>query len=415
METLARLKQQRADQGRCRTHPRTPAVFVLLLFIALVGGCGRGDGAQTTSASAATTEKALLVPQVQAAAGIVIDRATGTVLWQKDAHSRRPPASLTKVMAAIVVLERIKNLDSWCTVPRAVAAPEIKVVIGLRPGQRITVREALRATLIKSANDTTVTLAHRVAGSETAFVRLMNRKARTLGMRDTHFVNSRGMPATGQYSTAADLALLGQYAMSNASFRNFCRQKSATIRWPGHSARVVSKNRLLNYSWGNGIKTGSTTVSGRCLLGSGKYELRPLILVTLQQPTRNAEEHDAVALFRWADAQYERRHIVDGGDLVTIMSVANGGELRVVAAATLSRVVRSAAKVSVALELPATPLAETPPLGTKLGRVTYSADGQKLGSVNLLADGLVDSSPSPLPSELAVQPRSGRGTVAAVQ
>jgi D-alanyl-D-alanine carboxypeptidase (penicillin-binding protein 5/6) len=365
--------------------PGSP-VALLVLLLALAASSLAGDEA---SASAETP-----APTVRAASGIVVDRGTGVVLWQKDPHSRRPPASLTKVMTAIVVLERVRDLDSWCTAPPGVGKHLVNV-IGLRPGERITVRQALRATIVKSANDACLTLAHRVAGSEAAFVRLMNAKAASLGLDDTRFRNSRGKPVTGHYMSADDLARLGRYAMSDSRFRDLCRRRTAVIRWPGHAVRVESRNRLLRYDWANGIKTGATRASGKCLLGSGRFDLRGLIVVTLREPTREQEVRDAVALFKWADALYERRLLASAGDLVTTVPLADGGEVRAVAASPLTRVVRRAAEVQVEVTLLASPLGDVPEPGTRLGTVAFRADGQLLGTVDLVADGTVAPSASP--------------------
>ncbi len=364
----------------------TPVVTLLATLSACAAAaCGGGE------ASAAAETPA---PTVRATSAIVVDRATGVVLWEKDAHARRPPASLTKVMTAIIVLERVRDLDSWCTVPPGVGKHLVNVV-GLRPGERITVRQALRATIIKSANDACLTLAHRVAGSEAAFVRLMNAKAAALGLDDTRFRNSRGKPAPGHYMSADDLARLGRYAMRDGRFRDLCRRRTAVIRWPGHAVRVESRNRLLRYDWANGIKTGATRASGKCLLASGRFDLRALIVVTLREPTREQEVRDVVALFKWADALYERRLLVSAGDLVTTVPVAGDGEVRAVAANSLSRVVRRAAEVQVELTLLASPVAEAPEPGALLGSVTYRADEQVLGAVGLIAGGMVAPSAGP--------------------
>lgn len=374
---------------RILAHPRRFRPLVLFLLVAalstllgLTVACGESSAEQNASPEVLAAAPA---PTVKATTGVLVDRTTGYVLWSKSPNAKRPPASLTKVMTAIIVLQRVKNLDSWCTAPAAVGK-DLGNVVGLRPGDRITVRQALYATIVKSANDACITLAYRVAGSEAAFVKLMNAKARSLNLQNTAYKNSRGIPVSGHYMSAADLAKLGRHAMGNPTFRKLCATRSATIKWPGHSVRVSSRNRLLKYDWGYGIKTGSTPQSGKCLLGAGTYGLRPLILVTMNEPTRDQEELDAVAMFAWGDAQYERRTVVTAGDLVTEVQLDGGGEVRAVAASSLTRVVRRDATVKVVLSVP-TSLSTVPPAGTKIGTVTYRADGAKIGMVNLIADG----------------------------
>jgi D-alanyl-D-alanine carboxypeptidase (penicillin-binding protein 5/6) len=158
---------------------------------------------------------------------------------------------------------------------------------------------------------------------------------------------------------------------------------------------VESRNRLLRYDWANGIKTGATRASGKCLLGSGRFDLRGLIVVTLREPTREQEVRDAVALFKWADALYERRLLASAGDLVTTVPLADGGEVRAVAASPLTRVVRRAAEVQVEVMRLASPLGDVPEPGARLGTVAFRADGQLLGTIDLVADGTVAPSASP--------------------
>jgi serine-type D-Ala-D-Ala carboxypeptidase (penicillin-binding protein 5/6) len=245
-------------------------------------------------------------PTVRAVSGIVMGRAPdGKVLWSKRPDKKMAPASCTKIMTALLVLEHFNGrLDRYVRAPAGVAEQQ-KVAIGLRPGDRITVREALRAMLVKSANDATLTLAVAVDGSEQAFVRRMNRRAAQLGLGDTHFANSRGTDARGHYSCARDLGELGRYVWNkSAVFRDLVATKKTTVIWPpAHRVTVENHNRLLDRSWGDGIKTGATSKAGKVLVGSGTYGGVPLIVVTMKEPSRTREVNDAVALFKWGAAQ----------------------------------------------------------------------------------------------------------------
>jgi serine-type D-Ala-D-Ala carboxypeptidase (penicillin-binding protein 5/6) len=248
-------------------------------------------------------------PTVKARSGILIDRRTGEVLWSKSPDLRLAPASCAKIMTALVVLERYRDLGRYVRVPAA-ATKHKTVAVGLASGDRITVGQALRALMVKSANDAAITLAYAVGGSEMGFVELMNRRARSLGLKNTHFLNSRGTPTQGLYASARDLAALGRYAMRDARFRAIVRNKTAVIRWPpSHAVSVESHNRLLDYPWGDGIKTGSTQESKRVLVGSGHPGTVPLIVVTMREPTRDREETDAVALLMWGTALLEQRAV----------------------------------------------------------------------------------------------------------
>lgn len=274
---------------------------MLLMVAATAAACAvAGLGASRAEAA----------PDVKARSGILIDRRTGKVLWSKSPDLQLPPASCTKIMTALLVLERYRDLDRYVRAPAAVTKHQ-QVAIGLRPGDRITVRQALRALMVKSANDAAVTLASAVGGSESGFVKQMNRRARQLRLTHTHFVNCRGTPKPGHYSSARDLARLGRYAMCDARFRAVVATSTTIVRWPpSHAVRVTSHNRLLEYSWGDGIKTGATKQSKMVLVGSGKPGLVPLIVVTMREPTRDQEVKDAVSLFMWGSSLYRRRLVV---------------------------------------------------------------------------------------------------------
>jgi D-alanyl-D-alanine carboxypeptidase (penicillin-binding protein 5/6) len=254
--------------------------------------------------AAPTASFGATAPGVEARSGIMISRTTGDVLWSKNPGLRLAPASCTKIMTALLVLEHYGDLDRYVRAPVSVAAQQT-VAIGLRPGDRISVRQALRAMLIKSANDATVTLAVGVAGSEQAFVHQMNRRAAELGLTGTHYMNSRGKDATGHYTSARDLATLGLYVWNKFPvFRGTVATRTAVITWPSsHRVPVTSHNRLLDYPWGDGIKTGATAKAGKVLVGSGTPGGVPLIVVTMHEPSRDQEVKDAVALFEWGAAQ----------------------------------------------------------------------------------------------------------------
>ena len=363
------------------------AAVAVLTAVAVSRGPSRAT-AETEAVTVAYSEiPSAAAPSVKARSGIVIDRRSGKVLWSKDAGLRLAPASCTKIMTALLVLERYSDLKRKITAPRNVVEHQ-KVAIGLRPGDRISVKQALRALMTMSANDACVTLATAVGGSEGGFVKLMNRRAAQLRLTHTRFVNSRGTPKPGHYSSAHDLAKLGRYAMRDARFRDLVRVKTRVITWPpAHAVTVTSHNRLLDYPWADGIKTGSTKESKMVLVGSGRPGPLsvPLIVVTMREPTRDQEEKDAVALFEWGAGLFEQRQLVTAGELIEQVEVAGGEPVDLVAAAGLSAAVRKGADVIQSLSYPAEPLPRRPADGTVLGTATYRADAFVLGSVDLVA------------------------------
>ena len=380
----------RRARGR-RPLPLCLTAFLLAAVVVVAPACA------TASQQAAERSAIALgaAPAVQARSGILIDRRSGRVLWAKDPDLRLMPASCTKIMTAILVLQHYRHLSTMVRVP-AVATKHQVVAIGLRPRDRISVQQALYAVMVKSANDAAITLSVAVSGTEKRFVSLMNRRAKALGLTNTHFVNCRGTPRPGHYSSARDLAKLGRYAMRDPRFRDLVGTKTRTITWPpSHAVTVTSHNRLLDYPWADGIKTGSTNQSKAVLVGSGMPGLVPLIVVTMREPTRDQEEKDAVALLNWGSALYETRLIVSAGQLVRQVAVSGGDPVDAVAATDLSAVVRKATSVSQIVELLSPPpLPQRPVDGAVLGKVTYRSDGLVLGRVDLLAATLPAASPS---------------------
>ena len=297
------MTERPARRERLIVRSKT-ALPVLAAALLLLAGCGGTSAPPSPPSPPSPTGTA--PPEVKAWTGILIERASGRVLWSKDPDRELPPASCTKIMTALLTLEHADDLDAYATVPD-IPLPQ-KVGVDLRPGDRITVRQALTALMVKSANDAALTLASYVGGSEKKFTRLMNRRARELGLTHTHFKNCRGTPEDGHYSSARDLATLGRFAMHDATFRGLVRTKVAVIRYPPDAAvPVENHNRLLDYPWGDGIKTGATSVSGKVLVGSGKPGPVALIVVTMHEPTREQEVEDALALFAWGTAEYLRR------------------------------------------------------------------------------------------------------------
>ena len=330
-------------------------------------------------------------PPPHAPSAIIIDRVTGRVLYGQDVHHERQMASTTKIMTALLVIQRARNLGHLITAPAVVATSS---GIGLEPGERISIRQALLGLMLKSAQDCGVTLATAMAGSAPAFVRWMNAKAHQLGMSDTHYDNPTGSHRdANHHSSVYDLARLGRYAMKNATFRDIVRRQHATVHWgDDRELAVTCNNLLLFFPWADGIKCGVTPFAGFCLVGSGQPGLRPFITATLGAPSRDQDARDHVAMFEWASTLYEEKTVVTAGDVVATVPLAGGGDVQVTAATTLTAVVRSAAPVRLTWMLPAQ-LVEQPADGTVVGNVEYRADGVLLGTVKLVV-----VTPAPPPS-----------------
>jgi serine-type D-Ala-D-Ala carboxypeptidase (penicillin-binding protein 5/6) len=235
-----------------------------------------------------------LVPrriQISARSAILVDAATGRVLWEKAPHRRLPIASTTKIMTATLVLERLP-LDRVVQVPPAATRTPL-VREGLRRNERVPAWKLLDGLLIFSGNDDAYALAAATAGSKPRFVKLMNEKASVLGLSGTHFTSVSGVVDQGNYSTAWDLAALTRYAMRDPRFRKVVATKIARVKWsaPTFGKVYVNKNQLLRtYRGADGVKTGWTTLAGHCLVASAHRGGRGLIAVLLHSgdPYRDA-------------------------------------------------------------------------------------------------------------------------------
>jgi serine-type D-Ala-D-Ala carboxypeptidase (penicillin-binding protein 5/6) len=224
-----------------------------------------------------------------------------TLLWERQANWRLPPASLTKLMTALLVLDNYQ--------PRAVveigkqAAQETGMRLGLKPGQRFYVEDLLSAALINSGNDACHALADFIAGDHREFVRLMNQRAKQLGMRNTHFSNACGHDASDHYSTAQDLALLAHELLKNKVVTRLAVKESAQISPVGEtkSYTLQNKNALIGrYQGALGLKTGYTPKAGTCLIAYAERDSARVLLVMLNASNR---WWDAVDLLDLAFAQ----------------------------------------------------------------------------------------------------------------
>ncbi len=211
--------------------------------------------------------------RLTARAAFLMDGATGHVLYEKGPDLPLPPASTTKVLTAIVALEN-KKLDDYLRVTKsATRVPSLRM--GLRPGQTMSLRDLLLGALLYSANDASVVLAEGIAGSVSAFARVMTIKAHQIGATKSRFTNPHGLTDRGHYSTARDMALIFNYAMRNRDFREIVRTKRTFVRaiYPGKTRKVRriplrNKNRLLwSFDGAIGGKTGYTRAARRCFVG----------------------------------------------------------------------------------------------------------------------------------------------------
>lgn len=243
---------------------------------------------------------------ITAGSALLIDAATQRVIYAKAPHVRRPPASTTKIMTALVVLDKL-SLDQVVSIPIWVKQIEPSKVY-LRPGERYRVRDLLHAALINSANDASEALAVRAAGSRTQFAQWMNAKARKIGCRNTHFVNASGLPPGYQYSTAYDLALIMREARKSAFLVDSLGRRYHTIQsLEGRRIHLRNHNRLLWRSQRSVIgKTGWTRKSRHCFVGRIKWKGRE-VLVALMASRRLWSDLKILLDFQFGVSLYKVR------------------------------------------------------------------------------------------------------------
>ena len=333
------------------------------------------------AAVAAPATAAPSVPEISADSAIVVNAANGDVLYARSPDRRRAIASTTKLMTALLTLESVSLNDRFAAV-RYRAAPA-EVTIGLRPGERMTVRDLMRALLLPSANDAAATLAEGVAGSRSRFVRMMNRRARQLGLDHTHYSNPVGLDVGRNYSSAADLVTLARQLRRNAFFRRTTNMPEARLRSGDHPRPVVNRDDLVaKYRFVNGIKTGHTNKAGYVLVGSGTKHGVAVISAVLGAPTEAARDADTLALLEYGLAQLKRVTAVRRGERLGTAKVRyrESDTIPLVAGESVREVVRRGQRPRVSVDAPAV-LRGPKPAGARVGTAIVRVDGRTVARV----------------------------------
>ncbi|MFA0741745.1 MAG: hypothetical protein DFNUSKGM_001860 [Candidatus Fervidibacter sacchari] len=259
---------------------------------------------------------------ITAKSALLADAETGEILWQRNPDLRCYPASLTKIMTAIWVLER-GNLGDWVIVPKE-AAFTGESSMALKEGERVQLKDLLNAILVRSANDACVAAAIHLAGSVEKFVEWMNEKAKELGMTNTHFVNPHGLHHPQHFTTARDLLTLTRYALQNSTFRSIVSQREIVIAPTNKSAlrRYRNRNKLLElYPGCDGVKTGYTVPAGKCLVASATRNGWQLIAIVL-----GSQDHfaDCATLLDYGFNNFVRLILAEKGEKVALLHVPDG-------------------------------------------------------------------------------------------
>jgi len=285
--------------------------------------------AETTNGAAAVAEGSL---DIQAKSAVLMDVATGTVLYEQNAHEELPPASVTKVMTMLLALEAVErgqfSLEDTVTISERAASMGGSQMY-MEPGESHTVEELFMGASICSANDACVALAETTKGTEELFVEAMNARAQELGMDYSHFVNTNGLPAEDHYSCAYDIAVMSRELLKHPKPREWFStwQAEITVGLPGKEKPfgLTNTNKMIKtYPGANGVKTGFTQDAGYCLSASATREDLTLIAVVMGAESSKIRFSEASRLLDYGFANYEAVKLADQEQMMGSVIVGKG-------------------------------------------------------------------------------------------
>lgn len=293
-------------------------------------------GLPDVSASSVNANNGLLAQSAKSAC--VMDYATGSVLYEKDAHKRLPMASITKIMTMLLIMEalddgKIKLDDPIKTSDYAASMGGSQIF--LEPGETMTVKDMMKGIAVASANDACVAMAEHLCGTEAAFVAKMNEKAKALGMDDTHFANCNGLPADNHYSSAHDIAIMSRALLEHKEITNWTSIYSDYLRKDtDRPLWLVNTNKLVRFYNGvDGLKTGYTSEAKYCLSATAKkpdgFRVIAVVMGEPKPATRNAE---VSGLLNWSFSQFESKVLFERGQTVVKDAPISRGKSKTVEA-----------------------------------------------------------------------------------
>lgn len=323
-------------------------------------------------------------PKLSAASAAVYEASTGEPLYGLAAGERRLIASTTKIMTALVVVDRLP-LNKICTVGGYVPAAA-ETQIGLHAGERMSVKDLLRGLLLPSANDAAETLATCASGTRQAFIDAMNAKARQLRLTNTHYSTPVGLDSSANYSSAADLARLGIALRRNRFLARTVDLRSATLTTGAVPRTVVNRNGLVqSVGWINGVKTGHTNAAGYLLVASGTKRGVTYVAAVTGTPSEAARDADALALINWAAATHGFKTPVRSRAVYASarLKYRPEDEIQLIATRTVRELLRRDDKVAVSVRAPQE-LQGPLPRNAVVGSLTVRVNGRVLSTVPLV-------------------------------
>lgn len=329
-----------------------------------------------------------------AKSAILIERDTGTVLFEKNSDEKLSPASMTKIMTMLLIMEALE--DGKIQWNEKVRTSEYAASMGgsqvfLEEGEEMTVDELLRAISISSANDASVAMAERIAGSEKQFVKMMNQKAKELGLKDTKFQNATGLPAKNHYSSARDMAILAKELLKHEKITNYTSQYESYLR-EGTDKKfwLVNTNRLVKFYPGvDGLKTGFTKEAKYCLTATAKKGDMRVIAVVFGAPTSKERNKLITEMFDYAFSQYETKKFYAKGDELGKVTVEKGQQrnIKIAAGESISLLTKKGEKMDdVKTSLKLNKHIQAPiKKGDEIGKIVLIKNGKVLSENSAIA------------------------------
>lgn len=334
-------------------------------------------------------------PEIKAKGVAVLEAGSGNLIYGINENDRLPMASTTKVMTALIAIESGK-FGMEITVTPEMAHVE-GTSMGLRVGDKVTLRDLIFGMLLESGNDAANATAIALGGSISGFADMMNQKASEIGMKNTHFVTPSGLDDKDHYTSAYDLALLGVHAVNNPEFLNICRQKSAEVHFgnPAKTVTLYNHNKLLTkYKDCVGIKTGYTSKSGRCLLSAAQKDGVTIVVATLNN---YSYWEDHAKLLDYGFSYYTDMPL--NGDLSNIRLKLTGGtapDVEVECAQEPKAAIKGGASGEVERRIFINPFEYTPiEKGRVVGNIQYFWNGKMVEEVQIRTARTVDAVPPP--------------------
>jgi len=312
---------------------RTIKLCTLILAFALVLPTAAFAAVEPTPAHGPTpapqsqASNANLAPSARSA--ILMDADSGTVIYEKNSHDKLPPASITKVMTLLLIMEalddgKIKLTDKVQTSEYAASMGGSQIF--LEPGEEMTVDDMIKGIALASGNDASVAMAEKLAGTEQQFVTMMNERAQQLGMNDTQFSNPNGLPVANHFSSAHDIAVMSRELLKHSEvtkytglYQDYLRKTSAKPFW------LVNTNKLVRfYSGADGLKTGFTSEAKYCLSATARRDNMRVIAVVMGEPDTKTRNAEVSQMFDYTFAQYMNHSIIKEGESMGTLKIEKG-------------------------------------------------------------------------------------------